>query len=128
LTDRTQSVTCLSGCSLPLRITRSIIQGSGFEPAGFIAYIADLRPLNNENTFCKFADDLTMLVRHDDTASAEIAHKQHWAVENKLTIHLDKTKEIVIHKSRLQHFNVPHHICNTRLIDSVKLLGVICNT
>jgi hypothetical protein len=40
LTDRTQSVTCSSGCSLPLRNTRSIIQGSGFGPAGFIAYNA----------------------------------------------------------------------------------------
>jgi Reverse transcriptase (RNA-dependent DNA polymerase) len=53
LTDRTQSVTCSSGCSLPLHITRSIIQGSGFGPAGYFAYIADLRPLNNENIFCK---------------------------------------------------------------------------
>jgi Reverse transcriptase (RNA-dependent DNA polymerase) len=73
LTDRTHSVisvTCSSGCSLPLRITRSIIHGSGLGPAGFIAYIAELRPLNNENIFCKFADDLTILVRHDDTASA----------------------------------------------------------
>lgn len=127
LTDRTQSVTCSSGCSLPLRNTRSIIQGSGFGPAGFIAYNADLRPLNNENIFCKFADDLTILVRHDDTASAELAHIQQWSVENKVKINLDKTKEIVIHKSRLKHFNVPDPICNIRQVDSVKLLGVIFN-
>jgi Reverse transcriptase (RNA-dependent DNA polymerase) len=62
LTDRTQSVTCSSGCLLPLRITHSIIQCSGFGPAGFIAYNADLRPLNNENIFCKFADDLTTIL------------------------------------------------------------------
>ena len=54
LTDRTQSVlsvTCSSGCSLPLRITCSIIQGSGFGLAGLIAYIADLRPLNSKNNY-----------------------------------------------------------------------------
>jgi hypothetical protein len=80
-----------------------------------------LRPLNNENIFCKFADDPTILVRHDDTASAEIAHIQHWAVENKLTINLD------IHKSRLKHFNAPDHICNAWQVDSVKLLDIIFN-
>jgi Reverse transcriptase (RNA-dependent DNA polymerase) len=86
-----------------------------------------LRLLNNENIFCKFADDPTVLARHDDTATTEIAHIQQWSVENKLTINLDKTKEIVIHKSRLKHFNVPDPICNNRQVDSVKLLGVIFN-
>jgi hypothetical protein len=87
LTDRTQSVTCSSGCSLPLRITRSIIQGSGFGPAIFIAHIADFHPLNNENIFYKFADHLTILARHDDTAvTAEIAHIQPWAVEKSLQL------------------------------------------
>jgi hypothetical protein len=112
---------------LPLRITRSIIQGSGFGPAGFIAYIADLRPLSSENIFCKFADDLTILVRHDETASGEIAHVQQWAVENKLKINWDKTKEIVIQKSRFKHFCAPDPICNIQQVDYVKLLGVIFN-
>jgi hypothetical protein len=93
---------------LPLRNTRSIIQGSGFGPGGFIAYNADLRPLNNENIFCKFADDLTtILVRDDDTASAELAHIKQWSVENKVKINLDKIKEIVIHKSRLKTLLCP---------------------
>jgi Reverse transcriptase (RNA-dependent DNA polymerase) len=110
-------------------VTHYTQYNSGFRlrTCRFIAYIVDLCPLNNENIFCKFADDLTILVRHDDTATAEIAHIQQWAVENKLTINLDKTKEIIIHKSRLKHFNVPDPICNIRQVDSVKLLGVIFN-
>jgi Reverse transcriptase (RNA-dependent DNA polymerase) len=108
-------------------VTQYTQYNSSFEPAGFIAYIADLRPLNNENIFCKFADDLTILVRHDDTASTELAHTQQWSVNNKVKIDLDKTKEIVIHKSRLKHFNVPDPTCNIRQVDSVKLLGVIFN-
>jgi hypothetical protein len=45
---------------------------------------------------------------------------------NKLTINLHKT-EIVIHKSRLKHCNVPDPIFNIQQFDSVKLLGVIFN-
>jgi Reverse transcriptase (RNA-dependent DNA polymerase) len=86
-----------------------------------------LRPLNNESIFCKFADDPIILARHDDTATTEIAHIQQWAVQNKLTINLDKTKEILIHKSRLKHFNVPDPIYNIQQVDFVKLLGVIFN-
>jgi Reverse transcriptase (RNA-dependent DNA polymerase) len=75
LTDRTQSV--MNMCIWMFVAVTQYTQGSGFGPAGFIAYyIADLRPLKNENIFCKFADDLTLLTHHDDTATAEIAHIQ----------------------------------------------------
>jgi hypothetical protein len=67
------------------------------------------------------------LIRHDNKVSAELAHIQHWSVEYKVKINLDKAKEIVIHKSRLKHSNVTDPICNIRQVDSVKLFGVIFN-
>ncbi len=65
LSDRKQSVTSLKGLSLPLSINQSIIQGSGIGPCCFLAYIADLRPKHADTVYCKFADDLTALVRED---------------------------------------------------------------
>jgi len=35
----------------------SIIQGSGVGPAAYTVTAGDLRPLNTDNTFIKFADD-----------------------------------------------------------------------
>jgi len=86
LSDRKQSVTSLKGLS----INQSIIQGSGIGlgTCCFLAYIADLRPKHTDTVYCKFADDLTALVREDSRATEEIIHIHEWARINKLTINI----------------------------------------
>ena len=97
----TQSVPSATGLSSPLSITCSLVQGSGFGPAGFVAYIADLQPLASDSaTYFKFADDLTVLIYRDDAAFDEITHIKQWADKNKLSINIRKTKEIVFRTVR----------------------------
>ena len=88
LSDRKQSVTSLKGLS----INQSIIQGSGIGPFCFLAHIADLQPKHTDTVYCKFADDLTALIREDSRATDEIKHILEWARINKLTINIKKNQ------------------------------------
>ncbi len=92
LTDRTQALATNGSCTAPLTINRGLVQGSGIGPCTFIAYISDLKPNSDATTFCKFADDLTALVRLDAEAEQEIAHIMQWSDRNKLLINLKKNQ------------------------------------
>jgi len=63
----------------------------------FLVYIDDLKPLGTTNAIVKFADDTTLLVPEacDITVEQEIQHIQDWASLNKLSLNLNKTKELV---------------------------------
>ena len=78
LSDRKQSVNSFKGLLLPLPINQGIIQGSGFGPCCFIAYIADLWPKHTDTVYCKFADDLTAIIREDSRATDKIKHIVEW--------------------------------------------------
>ena len=79
-------------CTAPLTVNRGLVQGSGIGPCAFIAYMSDLKPCSNATTFCKFADDLTALVRNDAEAEQEMAHIMKWSDHNKLLINLKKNQ------------------------------------
>ena len=78
LSDRKQSVNSFEGLLLPLPINQGIIQGSGIGPCCFLAYIADLRPKHTDTVYCKFADDLTAIIREDSRATDKIKHIVEW--------------------------------------------------
>ena len=78
-------------------------------------------------TFCKFADDLTALVRNDAEAEQEMAHIMKWSDHNKLLINLKKTKEIVVRRARSHKFVMPHPAFNIEQVGEVSLLGVHFN-
>jgi len=52
-----------------LRITRSVVQGSGIGPGMFLA---DLKALGSLNTLIKFADDCTLIVPAVSEVSVEL--------------------------------------------------------
>ena len=51
-------------------------------------YIADVQPKHTDTVYCKFADDLTALIREYSRATDEIKHILEWARINKLTINI----------------------------------------
>jgi len=55
-------------------ITASIIQGSSIGPAAYTVTAGDLRPLNHDNIFIKFADDTYLVISASNisTGAAEI--------------------------------------------------------
>jgi Reverse transcriptase (RNA-dependent DNA polymerase) len=65
LTGRYQSVVLLSGSSSKLSVSYSIIQGTGFGPAAFLAMIGDLQPKYVTIVFSKYADDLTIITNYN---------------------------------------------------------------
>ena len=81
-------------------INLSIVQGSGVGPCLFIILIADLRPAETTNHLVKYADDATLLVPeiHSNSLEEEFFNVQKWAILNKLTINMSKTKEMVFHR------------------------------
>ena len=63
-------------------------------------FIADLRPAGTTNHLVKYADDATLLVPeiHSNSLVEEFSNVQKWAILNKLTISMSKTKEMVFHR------------------------------
>ena len=62
LLDRSQSTKVNGECSLPINITRSIVQGSGTGPYAFLTYVSDCKVLGILNFLMKYADDFNLLV------------------------------------------------------------------
>ena len=66
----------------------------------FIIFIADLRPGGKSNKIVKYDDDASLLVpeKTDVQINYEFDKVVAWASENKLSINMAKTKEIVFHR------------------------------
>jgi hypothetical protein len=64
----------------------------------FITMIGDLQPLHNTTEFCKYADDLTVVIPGSLSSHGndEIDNVKLWAIHNELLIHTSKSKEIVL--------------------------------
>jgi gmma-aminobutyric acid receptor subunit gamma/cGMP-dependent protein kinase 2 len=126
LTGRTQAVKHGGLLSKHLPITRSIVQGSGLGPALYITYKSDLHPVSTLNSLTKFADDVTSIIpQHSDVSAAdEVQHVRDWATANKLTLNLNKTKELVFTKASPSASLLPSPIPGIEQVVSVKSLGV----
>ena len=100
LTDRSQYTKVVGNLSRLQFINRSIIQGSGIGPCLFIIIILNLKARAATNHMAKYADDATLLVPELTSLSIEKEFRcvQKWACDNKLSINLSKTKEIVFHQ------------------------------
>jgi Reverse transcriptase (RNA-dependent DNA polymerase) len=119
-----------SGMSSKLPITRSIIQGLGIGSTTFIAMIADLQPLHNTIKFCKYADDLTVVIPGSLTShgNKEIENEKLWAIHNKLIINTSKSKEIVLcRQGNRRIVDQPVVVSDIQQVAEVKLLGVWLN-
>ena len=76
----------------------------------------------------KHADDTTLVVPENTNVDIcdEFEHIKAWAViNNKLTLNLQKTKEIVFRRPRVSHFHKPSAMDDIEQLNCVKLLGVL---
>ena len=114
-----------------LLITRSIVQGSGFEPYLYILLARRLKTLSLMNHLVKYADDTTLVVpqRTDCSIELELENIINWSHLNKLTINKSKTKEIIFWKSGKvsKILNIPT-IPRIERVQQVRLLGVILSS
>jgi hypothetical protein len=88
--------------------------------------VSDLKTISKENDLIKFADDTTLLVpeNSDIGINDEFNSIKVWAFENKMTINLLKTKEIVFHRPRPARPILPPCLTGIERVVVAKLLGV----
>ena len=123
MTQFTKVGTKISGMKA---INLSIVQGSEVEPCLFIILIADLRPAGTTNHSVKYADDATLLVPkiHSNSLEETFSNVQKWAILNKLTINMSKTKEMIFHRPNPRCLVPPPPLSNIERVKFTKLLGV----
>ena len=130
LFNRAQSTRIGSVISKPLRITRSIVQGSGLGPTLYIINASDLKPLAPINKIPLYADDSTLLVPETSPVSvkSELDNIKSWAADNKLIINIQKTKQLIFRRPNLSSSYTPLLIPELEEVDTIKLLGVYVNS
>lgn len=106
-----------------------MVQGSGIGPTLFSIMISDLSTISDINKLFKYADDATLLAPENTDIDLAIDFEQIklWAIDNKMTINMDKTKEIVFHRPSPKGFLKPLPIVGIAQVLESKLLGVIFN-
>ena len=129
LFGRSQTTKIGSEISAALLITRSIVQGSGLGPYLYIIYKSDLKTFCELNKLLMYADDANLLVPQNSMCSLsdEFNNILSWARQNKMTINLKKTKQLVFRRPNLCLMALPSYLPDIDVVDSVKLLGVIVN-
>ena len=129
LTGRTQAVFCNGTMSRLLKITQSIVQGSGLGPVLYLIMASDLKTLSPINRICKYADDKTLMCPSttDISLEDEFQHILEWSNQNKLHLNLKKTQEIIFRRPNIsfRHVTLPDPLVSIERVHSVKLLGCI---
>jgi hypothetical protein len=123
-------VLSLTGMPSKLPIAHCIIQGSGIGPSAFITMTADLQPLHNTAKFCKYLDDLTVVIPGSLTShgNEEIENVKLQAIHNKLLINTSKSKEIVLCRQGFRRIvDQPADVRGIQQLAEVELLGVWFN-
>ena len=85
----------------------------------------DLKALSSINLLFKYADDTNLLVPEitDVDINDEFNNVLKWAADNRMTVNLSKTKEIVFHGPSAR-YSLPSLITGIEQVVSAKLLGV----
>ena len=123
LSDRTQATKLGFHLSTQLSINRSIVQGSGIGPILFIMFIHDLKPLDILNYLIKYADDASLLCHENSSTSIELemAHVIDWARENKMTVNLLKTVELMVfRRPNISNDLLPSVMSDVRRVGAAK--------
>ncbi|GFN80110.1 reverse transcriptase [Plakobranchus ocellatus] len=112
LSDRVQSVSFNKNISKATQIRRGVLQGSILGPLLFSIYINDLPDYVSSGNCEMFTDDTSIHV--SDSKLANVIHKLQlsgkplftWAHINKMVVHLDKTKFMIL-TTRQKHQRLP---------------------
>ena len=90
-------------------ISRSIVHGSGLGSTLFTICIIDLQSIGSSNRITKYADDCSLMApeKCDVDMLDEFQHMLNWAVANKLTRNMCKTKELVFHRPNARNYLAP---------------------
>ena len=78
----------------------------------FVIFINGLKPVGLDNSLTKYADDASLLVSERTVVdmSEEFSHIMKWSLDNKLTVNLAKTKEIVFHRPNPKNYLSPKEL------------------
>jgi len=89
-------------------------------------FIHDLKPLDILNYLLKYADDVSLLCPQNSSTSIELemAHVIDWARENKMSVNLLKTVELVFRRPNISNDLLPSVMTSVRRVGAAKLLGV----
>jgi len=111
LTDRMQAVSSFGQTSTWLPVTQSIIQGSGIRPCLYLIYASD---------------DTTLLVAQHSLAdmAQEYNNVCSWPTQNKLSINMHKTKEIIFHRRAARNLSIPPALPGIERVKQATLLGI----
>src|SRR6266496_1607920 len=79
-------------------INSSVVQGSALGPPMFIISTWYLKAVTPGNSYCKYADDATLVVRASNTSSiaAELANVAGWSALNNQTLNISRTSELIV--------------------------------
>jgi len=126
LTDRMQAVSSFGQTSTWLPVTQSIIQGSGIRPCLYLIYASDLRTLSPQNVIIKYADDTTLLVAQHSVVdmAQEYNNVCSWSTQNKLSVNMHKTKEIIFHRPAARNLSIPPALPGIERVKQATLLGI----
>ena len=106
-------------------INREIPQGSVQGPILFSIMINDIIPVYSHNEIVKFADDITLSMKVDqtrDTSNIETENVMNWARNNRMSLNLTKTWEMVIHGKVSQ--SLPNPLPMITRKTWLKILGI----
>jgi hypothetical protein len=110
--------------------TRGLPQGTVTGPRFYNLMANNLEPISSNNTYIKFADDMTVLnnisySQPEDRAQEEINHIEKWAKKSKMKLNPKKTEEIVV-QTRRQPLPKPVKTQNREVsrVSSAKILGI----
>ena len=99
-------------------------------PLLYSLFTHDCMTTHASNSIIKMADDTTvvgLITNNDETPyREEVRDLAEWCQENNLSLHINKTKELIVDFRRQQREHVPIHINGTAvdMVKSFKFLGV----
>ena len=106
-------------------ITQSIIQGSGPGPVLYAMYSSDLKAVGKDTVLVKYADNTTLVYpdQTDVSFADEFSSIKEWSKQNRLTINISKTKEIVFRRPNPHRFHAPAPLQDVQQVPNCRLLG-----
>ncbi|CAB3994753.1 lysosomal aspartic protease-like [Paramuricea clavata] len=102
LEDRKQRVVVDGIETEYLNINQGVPQGTVLGPVLFSIMVNDIKTVNPINQLVKFADDMTLEVpgnENGDTSQAEVNSIQTWSENNRMSLNMEKTYEMIVRRN-----------------------------